>query len=68
MEKKMKPIALVSLVLALLISPAGAAAQEVNTRLNKAIALMENDEPAFGLLSFDYSLTVSYTHLRAHET
>lgn len=57
MEKKMKPIALVSLVLALLISPAGAAAQEVNTRLNKAIALMENDEPAFGLLSFDYSLT-----------
>ena len=53
MEKKMKPIALVSLVLALLISSAGAAAQEVNTRLNKAIALMENDEPAFGLLSFD---------------
>jgi 4-hydroxy-2-oxoheptanedioate aldolase len=57
MQKKMKPIALASLALALLFSSAGVAAQEVDTRLNKAIALLENDEPAFGLLSFDYSLT-----------
>ena len=34
----------------------GAAAQETGARLNKAIELLENDEPAFGLLSFDYSL------------
>jgi 4-hydroxy-2-oxoheptanedioate aldolase len=57
MQKKMKPIALASLALALLFSSAGVAAQKVDTRLNKAIALLENDEPAFGLLSFDYSLT-----------
>ena len=25
-------------------------------RLNKLIELMENDQPAFGVLSFDYSL------------
>lgn len=33
-----------------------ALAQENQPRLNKAIELLENEEPAFGLLSFDYSL------------
>jgi 4-hydroxy-2-oxoheptanedioate aldolase len=56
MNKQMKPIVVASLALALLISSTGAAAQEADMRLNKAIALLENDEPAFGLLSFDYSL------------
>ena len=56
MKKQMKPIALASLALALLISSTGAAGQEADVRLNKAIDLLENDEPAFGLLSFDYSL------------
>ena len=56
MKKQMKPIAVASLALALLIISLGAVAQEADTRLNKAIALLENDEPAFGLLSFDYSL------------
>ncbi len=31
-------------------------AQANGSRLNKAIELLENDEPVFGLLSFDYSL------------
>lgn len=31
-------------------------AQDSSVRLNKAIELLENDSPAFGLLSFDYSL------------
>lgn len=31
-------------------------AQDSPVRLNKAIELLENDSPAFGLLSFDYSL------------
>lgn len=31
-------------------------AQDSPARLNKAIELLENDSPAFGLLSFDYSL------------
>ena len=56
MNKQMKPIVVASLALALLISATGVAAQEADTRLNKAVALLENDEPAFGLLSFDYSL------------
>lgn len=31
-------------------------AQTDDTRLNKVIELFENDQPAFGILSFDYSL------------
>jgi|TARA_B110000208_G_scaffold191342_1_gene257892 4-hydroxy-2-oxoheptanedioate aldolase len=31
-------------------------AQDSSVRLNKAIELLENDSPAFGLLAFDYSL------------
>lgn len=56
MRNRLKPIVAAGLALALLVSPLGAAAQEAGTRLNKAIELLENDEPAFGLLSFDYSL------------
>lgn len=33
-----------------------ASAQQNPTRLNRAIELLENDQAAFGLLSFDYSL------------
>lgn len=33
-----------------------AGAQPDNSRLNKAIELLDNDETAFGILSFDYSL------------
>jgi len=58
-ETKMKslllPIAVTSLILSLLFIPSMASAQEAGTRLNKAIELLENDEPAFGRLSFDYS-------------
>ena len=43
-------------VLMLVVSlPAGVFAQS-DARLNKLIELFENDQPAFGLLSFDYSL------------
>lgn len=56
MQKQMKPIVLASLAFVLLINPLGAVAQGVEMRLNKAISLLENDKPAFGLLSFDYSL------------
>ena len=52
----MKSIIAVGFALAALFTALGAAAQESATRLNKAIELLENDEPAFGLLSFDYSL------------
>lgn len=56
MNNSMKPLVAASFALALLATPLGATAQEAGARLNKAIELLENDEPAFGLLSFDYSL------------
>lgn len=56
MKKSIKKITASSLLLALLVFPFGVMAQEAGARLNKAIALLENDEPAFGLLAFDYSL------------
>lgn len=56
MKRPMKPLAAASLALALLMTPFWVTAQESGPRLNKAIELLENDEPAFGLLSFDYSL------------
>ena len=34
----------------------GTFAQSGDTRINKLIELFENDQPAFGILSFDYSL------------
>lgn len=42
--------------LCLLLHSTFAVAQGAEARLNKAIELLENDEPAFGLLAFDYSL------------
>lgn len=42
--------------IAVLATSAVASAQSDDVRLNKAIELLENGEPAFGLLSFDYSL------------
>lgn len=56
MKSLLAPIAVTSLALSLLFVSPKASAQEAGTRLNKAIELLENDEPAFGLLSFDYSL------------
>lgn len=44
------------LILAALTACATASAQDSGVRLNKAIELLENGDPAFGLLSFDYSL------------
>lgn len=44
------------LTLCLLLHSTFVLAQGAETRLNKAIELLENDEPAFGLLAFDYSL------------
>ncbi|MEX0965150.1 MAG: aldolase/citrate lyase family protein [Pseudohongiellaceae bacterium] len=55
-NKIIKPLAATSLALSLLFHTALLWAQATETRLNKAIELLENDEPAFGLLSFDYSL------------
>ncbi|NQV68973.1 MAG: aldolase [Pseudohongiella sp.] len=51
---KIKTITFISLF-AFSIMPM-ASAQDA-PRLNKAIELLENDQPAFGLLSFDYSLS-----------
>ncbi len=56
MNKLLLPFAAASLTLALLVGAPETTAQERGMRLNKAIELLENDEPAFGLLSFDYSL------------
>jgi 4-hydroxy-2-oxoheptanedioate aldolase len=40
----------------LLLGQVSLTSAQDGTRLNKAIELLENDEPAFGILSFDYSL------------
>ncbi len=52
-ERKCTQRLLLSLVALLAFASGGASAQQ---RLNKLIELFENDEPAFGVLSFDYSL------------
>ena len=55
----MKPATLwrtIGIALAALLA-ASVSAQSDTVRLNKLIDLVEQDEPAFGLLSFDYSLT-----------
>ncbi|MFL2838824.1 MAG: aldolase [OM182 bacterium] len=46
----------IGIALAALLA-ASVSAQSDTVRLNKLIDLFEQDEPAFGLLSFDYSLT-----------
>jgi 4-hydroxy-2-oxoheptanedioate aldolase len=58
-DKAMKPATVwrtIGIALAALIA-ASVSAQSDTVRLNKLIDLFEQDEPAFGLLSFDYSLT-----------
>tara|TARA_B100001093_G_scaffold520122_2_gene612865 strand:- start:1658 stop:2599 length:942 start_codon:yes stop_codon:yes gene_type:complete len=50
----------IGIALAAILS-ASASAQSDAPRLNKLIDLFEQDEPAFGLLSFDYSLTNART-------
>ena len=58
-DKAMKPATLwrtIGIALAALLA-ASVSAQSDTVRLNKLIDLVEQDEPAFGLLSFDYSLT-----------
>ncbi len=44
------------LSLFMMIAASTALAQSDSVRLNKLIDLLENDQPAFGVLSFDYSL------------
>ena len=56
MIKSIKHSASVILTLLLVFHSLVALAQGSAVRLNKAIELFENNEPAFGLLSFDYSL------------
>ncbi len=56
MIKTTKNMAPILLTLTLLGLSSSLFAQSTEVRLNKAIELLENDEPAFGLLSFDYSL------------
>lgn len=51
-----KAITLMLVGLQLLVAASTAAAQD-SPRLNKAIELLEADQAAFGLLSFDYSLS-----------
>ncbi len=51
-----KSITSLGLVLCLQLSPLPALAQEEGVRLNTLIALFEKEQPAFGVLSFDYSL------------
>jgi 4-hydroxy-2-oxoheptanedioate aldolase len=53
---KKRLTALFTGLLLLICLPAATFAQS-GARLNKLIELFENDQPAFGLLSFDYSLT-----------
>ena len=58
-DKAMKPATVwrtIGIALAALLA-ASVSAQSDTVRLNKLIDLIEQDEPAFGLLSFDYSLT-----------
>jgi len=55
MKRPIKITCQVLLVVSTLVLSSGVLAQPGN-RLNKLIELFENDQPAFGLLSFDYSL------------
>jgi 4-hydroxy-2-oxoheptanedioate aldolase len=53
--KMTKKFPILCLVL-ILVLPASLVFSQDSGRLNKLIELFENDEPAFGVLSFDYSL------------
>lgn len=65
MRIPMRRIVAASFAMALLINSVLVLAQDSTARLNKAIQLLENDEPAFGLLSFDYSLNNARTLARS---
>jgi 4-hydroxy-2-oxoheptanedioate aldolase len=59
MEQEMnKPISIISktLLLASIVGLSSGVLAQADARLNKLIELFENDQPAFGLLSFNYSL------------
>ena len=52
-----KPVTRAMLWLAAALLSLSAAAQDETVRLNKLIEMFQRGEPAFGLLSFDYSLS-----------
>lgn len=56
MRIKIHTISLASLTISLVFAFASTASAQDGVRLNKAIELLESDQVAFGLLSFDYSL------------
>jgi len=56
MRKPLQYTATFIAVISLFYNGLEVVAQGAGPRLNKAIELLETDEPAFGLLSFDYSL------------
>ncbi len=57
MKNRIKQFTAAGFAMSLLLSSHLALGQDAAPRLNRAIELLANDEPAFGLLSFDYSLT-----------
>lgn len=56
MKNRLLECSTTGIALCLLMCSSLVWAQGSETRLNKTIELLENDEPAFGLLAFDYSL------------
>ncbi len=54
--RKLYKFCCVLLSVFLLLSGSAVSAQSDNVRLNKLIQLFESEQPAFGVLSFDYSL------------
>ena len=60
MNRLPKPVPVVMLWLAVALLPLSAVAQDETVRLNKLIEMFQRDEPAFGLLSFDYSLSTRH--------
>ena len=57
MNRLHKPVPRAMLWLATTLFPSSAVAQDETVRLNKLIEMFLQEEPAFGLLSFDYSLS-----------
>ncbi len=57
MNRQPKAVPRAMLWLAAALLSLSAAAQDETVRLNKLIEMFQRGEPAFGLLSFDYSLS-----------
>ena len=57
MNRLHKPVPRAMLWLAAVLLPLSAVAQDETVRLNKLIEMFLQEDPAFGLLSFDYSLS-----------